>query len=297
LRRPQALRRVGYSGGFARAPLEPAIDTVAKPASRSGNHHQHVRIGIGGWTFAPWRNNFYPLGLPHSEELHWASRQLNAIEVNGTYYRTFKPSTFAQWHDETPDGFMFSVKAHRSATQPRVLAGAGDSIARFVNSGIAELRTKLGPIVWQFPPHKVFDPIDFEAFLALLPRELEGQRLRHALDARHTSFATPVFIALARRYGCVPVCTDSDAFPAISDAEAGFAYLRLMRSQAGVATGYPPEAIWQWAQGVRAWTGGDRRRDVFLYVINGAKERAPAGALALMAELGLSVDGEGPGTT
>jgi len=249
--------------------------------------NQHIRIGIGGWTFEPWRDNFYPAGLAHSKELHYASRQLSAIEVNGTYYSTFKPPTFAKWHGETPDGFLFSLKASRYATNRRVLAGAGDSIARFVDSGIAELRDKLGPIVWQFMPTKAFEPEDFEAFLALLPREVDGRRLRHALDVRHESFATPAFLALARRYGCVPVCTDSDNFPAIADAEADFAYLRLMRSQADVPTGYPPGAIAEWAQGVRAWTGGARPRDVFVYFINGAKERAPAGAMALMAQLGL----------
>ena len=255
-------------------------------SSAASSSHQHIRIGIGGWTFEPWRDNFYPEGLAHSKELHHASRQLSAIEVNGTYYSTFKPPTFAKWYAETPDGFMFSLKANRFATNRRVLAEAGDSIARFVGSGIAELKDKLGPIVWQFMPTKQFDPGDFEAFLALLPAQVDGLRLRHVLDVRHESFATPDFLALARQYGCVPVCTDSDKFPAIADAEADFAYLRLMRSQADVPTGYPPEAMAQWAEGVRTWTSGERPRDVFVYFINGAKERAPAGAMALMAQLG-----------
>ena len=244
-----------------------------------------VRVGIGGWTFAPWRGSFYPEGLAHSQELHYASRRLTSIEVNGTFYSTFRPATFAKWHGETPDGFLFSLKAHRLATHRRVLAEAGDSVTRFVESGIAELKDKLGPIVWQFMPAKVFEPEDFEAFLALLPRAVDGRRLRHALGVRHASFATPAFLALARRYGCVPVCTDSEKFPAIADAEAGFAYLRLMRGQADVPTGYPPEAIARWAEGVRAWTGGARPRDVFVYFINGAKERAPAGAMELLRQL------------
>jgi uncharacterized protein YecE (DUF72 family) len=244
-----------------------------------------VRVGIGGWTFAPWRGSFYPEGLAHSQELHYASRRLTSIEVNGTFYSTFRPATFAKWHGETPDGFLFSLKAHRLATHRRVLAEAGDSVTRFVESGIAELKDKLGPIVWQFMPAKLFEPEDFEAFLALLPRAVDGRRLRHALDVRHASFATPAFLALARRYGCVPVCTDSEKFPAIADAEAGFAYLRLMRGQADVPTGYPPEAIARWAEGVRAWTGGARPRDVFVYFINGAKERAPAGAMELLRQL------------
>lgn len=244
-----------------------------------------VRVGIGGWTFAPWRGSFYPEGLAHSRELHYASRRLTSIEVNGTFYSTFRPATFAKWHGETPDGFLFSLKAHRLATHRRVLAEAGDSVTRFVESGIAELKDKLGPIVWQFMPAKAFEPEDFEAFLALLPRAVDGRRLRHALDVRHASFATPAFLALARRYGCVPVCTDSEKFPAIADAEAGFAYLRLMRGQADVSTGYTPEAIARWAEGVRAWTGGARPRDVFVYFINGAKERAPAGAMELLRQL------------
>lgn len=244
-----------------------------------------VRVGIGGWTFAPWRGSFYPEGLAHSRELHYASRRLTSIEVNGTFYSTFRPATFAKWHGKTPDGFLFSLKAHRLATHRRVLAEAGDAVTRFVESGIAELKGKLGPIVWQFMPTKAFEPEDFEAFLALLPRAVDGCRLRHALDVRHASFATPAFLALARRYGCVPVCTDSEKFPAIADAEAGFAYLRLMRGQADVPTGYPPEAIARWAEGVRAWTGGARPRDVFVYFINGAKERAPAGAMELLRQL------------
>ncbi|PJI95424.1 uncharacterized protein YecE (DUF72 family) [Acidovorax sp. 69] len=246
-----------------------------------------ICVGIGGWTFEPWRSNFYPAGLAHGKELHYASRQLTAIEVNGTYYSTFKPSTFAKWHSETPEGFMFSLKANRFATNRRVLADAGDSITRFVESGIAELKNKLGPIVWQFMPAKAFEPGDFEAFLALLPQQVDGLRLRHALDVRHPSFATPTFVALARQYGCVPVYTDSEKFPAIADAEADFAYLRLMRGQAEVTTGYAPETIAQWAQGVRTWTGGEQPRDVFVYFINGAKERAPAGAMELLRQLGL----------
>ena len=147
----------------------------------------HIRVGIGGWTFAPWRGSFYPPGLAQAKELHYASRQLTAIEVNGTYYSSFKPPTFAKWRDETPEGFVFSLKANRFATHRRVLADAGDSIARFVDSGLSELKHKLGPIVWHFMPTKAFDPADFEAFLALLPQQADGLQLRHALDVRHPS--------------------------------------------------------------------------------------------------------------
>ena len=147
------------------------MDTpVSTPQSEISASNPRIRVGIGGWTFEPWRGSFYPAGLSHSKELQYASRQLTAIEVNGTYYSTFKPPTFAKWRDETPEGFVFSLKANRFATHRRVLADAGDSIARFVDSGLSELKHKLGPIVWHFMPTKAFDPADFEAFLALLPQ-------------------------------------------------------------------------------------------------------------------------------
>ena len=246
---------------------------------------RRIRVGVGGWTYEPWRNNFYPQGLAHSKELGYASRALTAIEVNGTYYSTFKPPTFAKWRDETPPGFLFSLKANRFATNRKLLATAGESIERFVGSGIDELADKLGPIVWQFMPTKQFVPDDFEAFLALLPRAVGGRALRHALDVRHQSFDTPEFLALARKYGCVAVHTDSEKFPAIADAQAPFAYIRLMRSEAAIPTGYPPAVLDQWAAGARVWERGDPARDVFVYFINGAKERAPAAAMALLERL------------
>jgi uncharacterized protein YecE (DUF72 family) len=179
---------------------------------------------------------------------------------------------------------VFSLKAHRFATHRKQLATAAEPITRFVESGISELGAKLGPIVWQFMPTKPFDAADFEAFLALLPASVDGLRLRHVLDVRHPSFTAPEFLALARRYGCVPVHTDSEKFPDIREAEGEFAYLRLMRSEAGLETGYPPAVLAQWARGAQAWAGGERPRDVFVYFINGAKERAPAAAMALLEQ-------------
>ena len=244
-----------------------------------------IRIGVGGWTYEPWRDNFFPPGLPHKQELSYASRQLTAIEVNGTYYSTFKPPTFAKWRDETPDGFVFSLKANRFATNRRQLATAGESIQRFVASGIGELGVKLGPIVWQFMPTKQFEAEDFEAFLALLPKEVDGRPLRHVLDVRHESFETPAYLDLARRYGCNTVHTDSDKFPAIVDAAGGLAYIRLMRSAADCPTGYPPEALDQWASGARAWAARSPSHEAFIFFINGAKERAPAAAMELIRRL------------
>ncbi len=246
-----------------------------------------VRIGIGGWTYAPWRNHFYPAGLPQREELAYASRQLSAIEVNGTFYSTFTPSTFAKWRDETPDDFVFSLKAPRYATHRKVLASAGESVQRFLRSGLTELGAKLGPIVWQFLPGHAFESADFGAFLALLPSELSGLRLRHALDVRHPSFDGPGYLALAHAHGCVTVATDSDKYPCIQDPQGTFAYLRLMRCDSDLPHGYTDAALDAWAAGARAWTQGPRPRDVFIYFINGAKEQAPAAALALLQREGM----------
>ncbi|KQP47661.1 DUF72 domain-containing protein [Pseudorhodoferax sp. Leaf274] len=259
-----------------------------------------IRVGIGGWTFEPWRNNFFPAGLPHSQELHFASRAVTAIEVNGTYYSTQSPKSFARWRDETPDGFVFSLKANRFATNRRVLADAGDSIRKFVESGLSELGPKLGPIVWQFAPTKPFDAPDFEAFLALLPKSVDGLALRHVLDVRHASFMVPAYLALARRHGCATVFADSDKHPSFADVTGDFVYARLMQSQADCATGYDAGRLDRWADAARDWARGatppgaplvepapqgGAPREVFVFFINGAKERAPAAAQALIARL------------
>ncbi len=245
-----------------------------------------IRAGVGGWNFEPWRGTFFPAGLPHSQELHYASRRLTAVEVNGTFYSTFQPATFAKWHAETPDDFMFALKAHRSTTNRRELGSAGEAIARFLGSGIDRLGGKLGPILWQLMPTKQFHAEEVESFLALLPRELDGRPLRHALEVRHPSFEDPAYLPLARRYGVVTVHADSPKYPAIGDAQGPFAYLRLMRNQADCATGYPPRDLDAWAAGARAWSSGPAARDAFVFFINGAKERAPAAALAFLQRLG-----------
>ncbi|MES2424911.1 MAG: DUF72 domain-containing protein [Pseudomonadota bacterium] len=259
-----------------------------------------IRVGVGGWTFEPWRANFYPAGLPHSQELHYASRQLSAIEINGTYYGLQKPATFAKWRDETPDDFVFSLKASRLATNRRVLAEAGETVQRFVRSGIAELAHKLGPIVWQFAPSKVFDPVDFEAFLQLLPATVDGVALRHVLDVRHDSFKCPAYLALARRYNAATVFTDSDDYPSFADITGGFVYARMMRTDAALPLGCTAQALDQIAACARVWQQGEEpaglprvepppaptaARDVFLYFISGAKEKAPAAAVALRQRL------------
>jgi uncharacterized protein YecE (DUF72 family) len=248
--------------------------------------HGRIHVGIGGWTYEPWRDNFYPKGLPHSRELSYASRQLTAIEVNGTFYSTFKPATFAKWRSETPDGFVFSLKAHRVATHRRDLSTAGEAVQRFVQSGIAELGDKLGPIVWQLMPSAKFDAANIEAFFALLPREVAGRPLRHVLDPRHESFVCEEYLDLARRHGCATVHADSDTYPAIADPRTELAYLRLMRTESDCPTGYAPQVLARWAEGARAWTARSPRHEVFMYFISGAKERAPAAAMQALRHLG-----------
>ncbi len=259
-----------------------------------------VRVGVGGWTYEPWRDNFYPAGWPAARELEYASQRLTAIEVNGTYYSSQKPATFAKWARETPEGFVFSLKASRFATNRRVLAEAGESIERFVGSGIAELGDKLGPIVWQFAPTKRFDPDDFGAFVAMLPSQVSGLPLRHVLDVRHESFRTPEYLALARRHGVATVFTDSDDYPSFADVTGPFVYVREMRTESALPQGVPPEALDAMAACARRWADGGEPdgvprigppqpagpRDVFVFFISGAKERAPAAAMGLIERLG-----------
>jgi uncharacterized protein YecE (DUF72 family) len=261
-----------------------------------------IRVGIGGWTYEPWRETFYPDKLPAKRELEHASRQVTAIEVNGTYYSTQKPSTFERWRDETPDDFKFALKANRFTTNRRVLAEAGESIERFIGSGLARLDHKLGPVLWQFAPTKKFDPEDFEAFLKLLPREVEGRPLRHVLDVRNDTFMTPGFLSLARRYDAAVVITDSPDYPSFANLTTDFVYLRLMRAESNRPAGYAPEVLDAWAACARAWAEGGTpaglplvdgdsgmpaaaSRDVFMFMINGAKERAPAAAMEVIRRL------------
>ena len=242
-----------------------------------------IRVGIGGWTFEPWRQIFYPEGLPQKRELEHASRKLTAIEVNGTYYSTQKPASFAKWRDETPDNFMFSVKASRYATNRRVLAEAGESIQRYVTQGLVELKDRLGPINWQLAATKKFDAEDIGAFLKLLPKEVGGLRLRHALEVRNDSFKDAKFYDLARQHNVAIVFADDDTFPAIDEPTADFTYARLMRAAEDVATGYTPATLGKWAKKAEDWA---RRGDAFVYFISGAKVRNPAAAQALIKKLG-----------
>ena len=209
-----------------------------------------VRTGISGWTYAPWRGNFYPSGLSQADELSYASRQVDTIEINGTFYALQRPDSFARWHDETPPGFVFAVKSPRFITHVRRLREIEAPLANFFASGILRLEEKLGPVLWQFPPSFRFSLERLDHFFALLPRDTEAaaalaehhsewlaerawartarhRELRHAIEIRHQSFLDPAFIALLRRHRVALVFADSVAWPYAEDVTADFLYLRL----------------------------------------------------------------------
>ncbi|MEQ5844180.1 DUF72 domain-containing protein [Paraburkholderia acidicola] len=260
-----------------------------------------ILTGIGGWTFEPWRGGtFYPEGLTQKRELEYASRKLTSIEINGTFYGSQKPSTFARWRDETPDDFVFSLKAPRYATHRRVLAEAGESVERFIASGILELQDKLGAVNWQFPTTKQFDAEDFDAFLQLLPKRAEGRALRHAVEVRHESFRCDEFVALARQHGVAIVTAGDSDYPQIADVSAPFVYARIMGTTEAHPQGYDARTLDLWASRARTWSKGGTpdgldtfgkkpaavtARDVYLYVISGYKASNPAAAIALIERL------------
>lgn len=285
--------------------------TVRKRAN-AGNEDKGdagaIRIGIGGWVYEPWRGTFYPEKHPAKRELEYASRRFSSIEINATFYRSQKPASFVKWRDQTPDDFVFSVKAPRFATHRTRLAEAGESIERFFQSGVLELGDKLGPVNWQFPASRKFDASDFEAFLKLLPACIDGRALRHAVEVRHDSFRTAQFVALAKTRGVAIVVSGDSEFPQIADPTASFVYARIMGTQEDEPAGYCARDLDRWATRVKAWvsgatpdgldvvepprsasgakTGAAAPRDVYLYVISGHKARNPAAAMALVERLG-----------
>ena len=242
-----------------------------------------VRVGVGGWTFEPWRGVFYPSGLPHKRELEFASRALSSLEINGTYYSTFKPATWRSWREATPDDFVFAVKASRYTTNRKVLADAGPSVEKFLGQGLSELGPKLGPINWQFMATKKFDLADFSAFLDLLPKSIDGIALRHALEVRHESFKSPAFTDLARAHGAAIVYADGDDVPMIEAASSPFTYARIMTAREDLDAGLSEDELSAVARKVKAWA---KQGDVFCYFISAAKVRNPAAAQALISRLG-----------
>ena len=268
----------------------------------AGARDARIKVGIGGWNFPPWRDNFYPKGLPQRRELEYASRHLATIEINSTFYRAQTPKVYAKWRDETPPGFVFSLKAPRQVAEGRKLSGAGALIRGFLFGGLAEFNDKLGPIVWQFPPSRAFERDDFAAFLDLLPRELHGHPLRHALEVRNESFLCDGFLELARAHRCACVYTDSSEYPNFADLTGDFVYARLMRSHESERNGYSAAELDAWAMRARSWhEGGEpddlprilpeseaasmQQRDVFVYFISAAKAHNPAAATALQRRL------------
>jgi uncharacterized protein YecE (DUF72 family) len=241
-----------------------------------------IRVGIGGWSYEPWRETFYPADVSAAKELEFASRQVTAIEINATFYRTQSAASFAKWAAATPDDFIFSVKAPRAASQRKDLREAAESIEWFFNSGVGELGKKLGPIFWQMAPYKKFDAEEMQAYFALLPRKLGKLSLRHAIEVRHPSFVCDEFMALARKHNIAVACVESEKHPLIVAPTADFAYARLELTQADEPTGYPKVGLKQWAKTARTW---EKAGDVFLYFIAGAKERNPAAAKAMLKEL------------
>lgn len=268
----------------------------------AGHDASRIRAGIGGWNYAPWRDNFYPAKLVQRRELEYASRQLSAIEINGTFYGAQKPATYAKWAAETPAGFVFSLKAPRYITEGKRLADTGKGVSGFVHGGLAEMGDRLGPILWQLPPSRRFDADDLGAFLDALPRELDGQPLRHVLEVRHPSFLNTRYVELARAHRMPTVFTDSPDYPSLADLTGDFAYARLMRSADEFSAGYAPAELDRWAGHARAWAAGNDiaglphaaelqpqgpPRDVFVFFISAAKHRNPAAAMALQSRIDL----------
>src|SRR3981189_2232424 len=278
-------------------PLSQRVHPVTKPPKPASKTSANIYIGIGGWTFAPWRGVFYPEKLTQAKELEYAASKLTSIEINATYYGSQKPESFRKWAREVPDGFVFSLKGPRFATNRRVLAEAGESVKRFCDSGVRELGDRLGPVLWQFAPTKKFDEGDFGKFLELLPRKLEGRALRHVVEVRHASFCVPDFIALLRKFATPVVFAEHGSYPAIADVTGDFVYARLQKGNHDIKTCYPPKALDAWAGRLQRWADGGEPddlprvdptvakkapRDVFAYVIHEGKVRAPAGALELI---------------
>jgi uncharacterized protein YecE (DUF72 family) len=261
-----------------------------------------IRVGIGGWTFEPWRGVFYPDDLVQKRELAYAAERLTAIEINGTFYGAQKPESFRKWASETPENFVFSLKGPRFATNRRVLAEGKQSIDRFLDGGVQELGPKLGPILWQLAATKRFEPDDLAAFLELLPAERHGLRLRHVIEARHPSFADPAFVTLLRQANVAQAILDDPDDPMIADAAADFVYLRLKRAQEDVETGYSAGDLDAWAGRLKTYAEGgvpgdlpslggsapkNEPRDVFAFFISGAKVRNPAAAMAMIERISL----------
>ena len=241
-----------------------------------------IRIGIGGWTYPPWRGSFYPEKLPQAKELEYASSQLGTLEINATFYSRQSRKSWEKWRDTAPDGFQFAVKGSRYCVMKSKLAEAGEGLSGFFAQGFSVLGPKLGPIMWQFAHYRKFNHDDIAGFIDLLPHELDGLTLRHAIEPRHDSFRDEKFFDLCRARNIAIVFEDSDDYPLVEADTADFAYARLQRMSEDVPTGYDAKSLDGFAAKAREW---QKRGDAYIYMINGAKVRAPAAALALQERL------------
>jgi uncharacterized protein YecE (DUF72 family) len=277
-------------------------NSVSKSGADSRAATGPVRVGVGGWDFDPWRETFYPPRLPKSKQLAFMAARLTAVEINATYYKLQKPELFERWASAAPEGFRFAIKGSRFCSNRKVLGEAGEAVGRFCGQGLAELGDKLGPILWQFMATKKFEPDDFRAFLALLPSDVAGVKLRHVVEPRHESFRDPAFVAMARSAGVAIAFADSDDFPCIADLSGDLAYARLQRSRGDVSTGYPLEEIDRWAEVAKDWARGESPvgfdyaapppealpRETYVFFISGEKPRNPAAAEALIGAVAAS---------
>ncbi|MGN6589272.1 MAG: DUF72 domain-containing protein [Sphingomicrobium sp.] len=242
-----------------------------------------VRIGIGGWTYAPWRGVFYPDKFPQAKELEYASSQLGAIEINATFYGRQKPKSWETWEKVAPEGFQFAIKGSRFCVMRSRLCEGEEGIGNFFAQGFAALGPKLGPILWQFAGRRKFDRDDIAGFIDLLPEKLDGIKLRHAIEPRNESFRDEKFFELCKARNIAIVFEDSDEYPCIEADTADFAYARLQRMREEILTGYDALTLDGFADRTRDWAG--QGRDCYIFLINGAKVRAPAAALALQERL------------
>jgi uncharacterized protein YecE (DUF72 family) len=245
-----------------------------------------IRVGIGGWTYPPWRGSFYPDKWPQSRELEYAARQFGAIEINATFYGRQSPKSWAAWAETVPDGFQFAIKGSRYCVTRPKLADAAEGVGNFLAQGLSALGPKLGPILWMLAARRKFDREDIARFFELLPLELDGIKLRHAIEPRHESFADESFFSLCRDHDVAVVFGDDDEFPCIDADTASFAYARLQRMREDVPTGYDEQHLAAFAERAQRWQKDGR--DSYIFMINGAKVRAPAAALALAERLGIS---------
>jgi uncharacterized protein YecE (DUF72 family) len=256
-----------------------------------------IHIGVGGWDFDPWRGAFYPDGLAKTKQLEYAASKLTGTEINATYYKLQSPALFERWGKMVPEGFSFALKASRYATNRRNLAEAAESIGKFCAQGFTVLGDKLGPILWQLANTKKFNPDEIRDFLALLPARQDGVKLRHAIEPRHESFLDKTFVAMAQAANVAIVMAEHENYPQIADLTADFVYARLQTTCEEEALGYSAKELDRWAATIRGWAAGqspagldyvsDARapelpRDVFAYVISGAKVRNPLAAQALI---------------